>query len=571
MNATNLFQRKINNTKLLTHNKNLKYLVTLILFIFFVGNQLAQNGLSDLNFVATSSFVPTIKDAIKFTDLPEIKDSVNRISNIKYGITSVPLFPKYEVQTIEEAKLANEPLPKLYNSLLKLGYGPFYTMPYGEFWIANNRSRENNYGAHVKHLSSTAQLEGVGNSGYSNNRIELFGKQFYKKHTLSGEINYDRRVIHYYGFDIDSNDSKSKDFDANTKQRYQLIEPKLKLQSHYSDSIHINHTILLSYYNLKNQNQESENNIKLNGLTSLFINKEKLNVNILTDYYNHKQSNDTINDLIISVNPSFEAKGNKWNANVGLAGTINNFNNKTRFYFYPQINFNYDIYENIIIPYAGVNGGLIKNSFKQLSTENPFIDSTIRYANTNNKYNLFLGLKGNLSSNTSYDARVTYSQFDNLHFFVVNYNDINKMYNRFNVVYDTASLLNISGQINYQLNEKLKLIAKGDYNLYTPKNLDYAYHKPSFFLTFTGAYNLRNKIIVKADLFFVGSQWAKSQYIDKQLNGYFDGNIEAEYRYTKTLSFFARFNNIANQRYYKWESLPSQRFNMMIGLSFIPF
>ena len=571
MNATNLFQKKINNTKLLTQNKHLKYLLTFILFIFFAGNQLAQNGLSDLNFVATSSFVPTIKDAIKFTDLPEIKDSVNRISNIKYGITSVPLFPKYEVQTIEEAKLANEPLPKLYNSLLKLGYGPFYTMPYGEFWIANNRSRENNYGAHVKHLSSTAQLEGVGNSGYSNNKIELFGKQFYKKHTLSGEINYDRRVIHYYGFDIDSNDLKLKDFDANTKQRYQLIEPKLKLQSHYSDSVHINHTILLSYYNLKNQNQESENNIKLNGLTSLFINKEKLNVNILTDYYNHKQSNDTINDLIISVNPSFEAKGNNWNANVGLAATINKFDTMARFYFYPQINFNYDIYENIIIPYAGVNGGLIKNSFKQLTTENPFIDSTLRYANTNNKYNLFLGLKGNLSSNTSYDARVTYSQFDNLHFFVVNYNDINKMYNRFNVIYDNASLLNISGQINYQLNEKLKLIAKGDYNSYKTDKLTPAYHKPSFFLTFTGAYNLRNKIIVKADLFFVGSQWAKSQYIDKPLKGYFDGNIEAEYRYTKTLSFFARFNNIANQRYYQWESLPSQRFNMMIGLSFIPF
>ena len=571
MNATNLFQKKINNTKLLIQNKHLKYLLTFILFIFFAGNQLAQNGLSDLNFVATSSFVPTIKDAIKFTDLPEIKDSVNRISNIKYGITSVPLFPKYEVQTIEEAKLANEPLPKLYNSLLKLGYGPFYTMPYGEFWIANNRSRENNYGAHVKHLSSTAQLEGVGNSGYSNNKIELFGKQFYKKHTLSGEINYDRRVIHYYGFDATSNDLKLKDFDANTKQRYQLIEPKLKLQSHYSDSVHINHTILLSYYNLKNQNQESENNIKLNGLTSLFINKEKLNVNILTDYYNHKQSNDTINDLIISVNPSFEAKGSNWNANVGLAATINNFDTMARFYFYPQINFNYDIYENIIIPYAGVNGGLIKNSFKQLTTENPFIDSTIRYANTNNKYNLFLGLKGNLSSNTSYDARVTYSQFDNLHFFVVNYNDINKMYNRFNVVYDTASLLNISGQINYQLNEKLKLIAKGDYNLYDPENLEYAYHKPSFFLTFTGAYNLRNKIIVKADLFFVGSQWALSQNKEIQLNGYFDGNIEAEYRYTKTLSFFARFNNIANQRYYQWERLPSQRFNMMIGLSFIPF
>ena len=99
MNATNLFQKKINNTKLLIQNKHLKYLLTFILFIFFAGNQLAQNGLSDLNFVATSSFVPTIKDAIKFTDLPEIKDSVNRISNIKYGITFIFCSP------IDERKL----------------------------------------------------------------------------------------------------------------------------------------------------------------------------------------------------------------------------------------------------------------------------------------------------------------------------------------------------------------------------------------------------------------------------------------------------------------------------------
>ena len=47
MNATNLFQKKINNTKLLTQNKHLKYLLTFILFIFFGGIQLAQNGLSD--------------------------------------------------------------------------------------------------------------------------------------------------------------------------------------------------------------------------------------------------------------------------------------------------------------------------------------------------------------------------------------------------------------------------------------------------------------------------------------------------------------------------------------------
>jgi outer membrane receptor protein involved in Fe transport len=57
----------------------------------------------------------------------------------------------------------------------------------------------------------------------------------------------------------------------------------------------------------------------------------------------------------------------------------------------------------------------------------------------------------------------------------------------------------------------------------------------------------------------------------KLLNGWGDMNLEAEYRYSKMLSFFARFNNIANQRYYRWERYPTQKLSFMIGLTFIPF
>ena len=116
---------------------------------------MAQTNVSSETFSAQSTFSPTIKDALKFSDVPEIRDTVKRIQNIKYGIASVPLFPKYQVQPIAQAKLQNEPLNKLYHSLLKVGYGPIYNMPYGEFWIGNTRSRETNYGAHLKHLSGT--------------------------------------------------------------------------------------------------------------------------------------------------------------------------------------------------------------------------------------------------------------------------------------------------------------------------------------------------------------------------------------------------------------------------------
>jgi hypothetical protein len=278
----------------------------------------------------------------------------------------------------------------------------------------------------------------------------------------------------------------------------------------------------------------------------------------------------------MSINPSFEANGKKWHADIGLTGTLDNFNKSTKFYFYPQLNLNYDIYESLVIPYAGVSGGLIKNSMRSLTRENAFVDTTINYQNTNNKYNLYGGLRGNLSSSTSYDAKVSYGQYDNLHFFVINYNGPNMLYNQFNVVYDNTSVLNLSGQLKYQFKEKLNIIGKGNYYVYKTKTLTRAYHKPDFDLTGSAIYNLQSKIILRADLFFMGKQWALTQLDDgaltpKQIKGWADINLEAEYRYSKMMSFFARFNNLAGQRYYRWERYPSQRFNFMIGLTFVPF
>lgn len=561
------------------HRIRVKKIVTwalvILLILIQVAISLAQTNVNN-TFNAQSTFKPEIKESNKINDQPDIKDTVKRITNIKYGIASNPLFPKYEVQKIESAKMQNEPLAKLYHSLLKVGYGPLYNSPYGEFFVSNLRSRDMAYGAHLKHFSSSSTLDSTGFGGFSDNIVNVYGKKFYKKHTLNGDLNYSRNVVHYYGYNANKNTLK----DDYTKQRYQLIEPKLLLQSHYTDSTHMNHLIGVSYYNLQNLNHEAENNISANAYLTKFINKEKLNIDLSANYYNHKQSNDTLNDLIISVAPAFEAQGKKWKAILGLKGTLDNFKGKTRFYGYPQLNVEYDVYESMVIPYAGATGGLIKNSMRSLSNENPFVDTTLNYTNTNNKYNLFLGLKGNLSSNTSYDVKGSYSQMDSLHFYTIDYSGANTLYNHFNILYDNASVMNISGALKYQLREKMHFIATGNYYIYKTKNLTRAYHKPDYDLTLSAIYNLKSKIIVRGDIFVIGKQWAKTQVVNtdlstslqpKQLNGLVDVNLEAEYRYSKMLSFFVKANNIANQRYYRWERYPTQRFNFTIGLTFVPF
>jgi hypothetical protein len=554
--------------------RRIEWITVGIITVCWVVAGIAQNdGLKELNYQAQSNFEPSIKDAIKFADLPEIKDTVRRIKDVKYGITSVPIFPKYQVQAIDPAKMQNEPLNKLYHSLLKVGYAPIYNMPLAEFSISNQRSKNQSYGARLKHFSSDAHLRDVGYSGFADNSARVFGRRFYRKHTLSGDIGFTQNMVHYYGYDTSVYYEKNKNV---TKQQYRLIDPSLRLQSHYTDSTHVNHDLGLGFYNYQNIDKETENNVRFNGMGNMFLNKEKLNLGVLVDFYNHKQTHDTLNDLIVTLNPSFEAKGKKWTANVGVAGTIDNFRDKTKFFFYPIINMEYDIYESIVIPYAGVSGGLIKNGLRSLSTENPFIDSTVNYRNTNNRYNLFGGLRGNISSNLSYDAKLSYSSYDSLHFFVINYSDANPLNNRYQVIYDNSTLLNVSGQLQYRAAERLNLIAKGNYYLYKPKNLLRAYHKPDLDMTFSAIYNIKSKIILRGDLYILGKQFSRVPkdsvtYAPKLIKGWGDVNLEAEYRYSKMLSFFVRFNNIANQRYYRWDQYPRQRFNFMAGLTFVPF
>jgi hypothetical protein len=526
-----------------------------------------------------SVYNATMKDAVKQSDLPEIIDSVGRLKDKQLGIMPKPVETTYKATPINAAKMVNEPLSKLYYAQIKAGFGN-YTMPYGELWINNLRSKEYVYGFHYKHLSAHYKAEDRGFAGWSDNDVNLYAKKFYKKHVLAGDFNYYRNVYHFYGFPdslVSNNDVDTNNF---TRQRFHTFEGKLNLKSFYTDSTSINHDIHLNYYNIRDRFGAAENNIFADGLIKTYVNREKLNVFLSTDYYNTKSKTDTVNDFIFRLMPYFEAGGQKWNVDLGVNVAIDEMTDySTKFYFYPRLNIHYNIYNNFVIPYAGVTGGLEKNSFRSFTTANPFIVSNPAYLNTNNVFNVFGGLRGVLSSKTSYDAKVTYSRYKNMPFFLIDYD--NFLSNKFMVVYNDANLLNVNGQIKYQLKEKINVIAKGNYYGYS--GLDsgaYAWHKPEFDITLSGLYNLKSKIILKADFFYIGRQWAKqvtetvpgvNVYSNVQLKGIADINLGAEYRYSKMLSFFATFNNIGNFRYYRWDRYPTQRFNMMVGVTFVPF
>lgn len=250
---------------------------------------------------------------------------------------------------------------------------------------------------------------------------------------------------------------------------------------------------------------------------------------------------------------------------------------QSKFYFYPKVDLSYNVFDEIIIPYAGASGGLQKNSYRSLTDNNPFVLSDLTMKNSNHKYELYGGLKGTLSSKIAYNARASYQTVGTMALYV---NQTERLLNnRFDVIYDEVDVLNVGGEVSYQNREKLRINLRGDYFNYKTKTEVRAWYKPELAITLSANYNLRDKIVAKVDLFYLGNQFAKTYETDttaisgkkvvaKELAGVFDANIGLEYRYNKKLGFFLNVNNIANMRYMRYMNYPTQRFNVMGGLSY---
>ena len=550
------------------------------------GEAFCQKILKDTMLNVVKSFQPTIADAYKIFDTPVVKDTIPPPPALNYAINSKKVFTPFNVEPLKPAKMVGEPLTKLYSSLVKIGAGNYNT-PYAEIFYNNLRSKDISYGVHLKHLSSSATSEGYGFSGFSDNQVELYGKKFLRKHTLSGNLDYNRNLVHYYGYDTSAmkaminSTSDAIDIRSATKQYYSRIGGNVALESHYTDSIHANYILKLKYYNLTDHYKSSENNLRAEGEFSGYYEKQLVHIPILIDYYANKF--DTMmkgNSTIVALSPYINSSGEKWNTRIGMNIAIDaQQNSNSRFLFYPNIDFNYDVVENIIVPYAGITGGLKRNSLNTLSAENPFIVPNPFMKNTSTKWELYGGVKGSITKMVSYHARTSFSKINDMVFFVNDNSDIFK--SGFNTAYDDVTLLNVHGELQYQHTEKIKFIAKGDYNKYGMTNELEPWHKPLWQTTLSANYNLKNKIVMNADVFAYGKRFSYSflqgtgpgiNISSTRINTMktiVDANLGIEYRYSKKLSAFLNFNNLGFARYYFWNNYPTYKFNFLLGVSMV--
>ena len=584
-------------------------LVFLIATLFFFQSYGQENNKTEEIFLGIGSGNRKISKIQKSSISPNHTDSITIVDEVKYYLEPKQHQVSYNIENIKPARLKiTASGDKLYRGYLKAGAGA-YLSPLLDFNYASKRSRDESWGFKGGTNGSFANINGMGNTKYSDLSFGGYYQKFFMDYDLWSELDYERNNYQFYGLDyqdsqmydfygIDSNDSLMKESfqeaDSLFKQNYDLFDLHIKLNSLNigRDSNKLRVKSWIDFHHLNSNYDLSENHFLIGAhsgwliLDEEFLGTFELDINsvnapetLIINEDNIIQSSNLRNRSsgIIRLNPHIYSRKNNLIVKAGLSIQAN-INDKAKFHIFPDLELSYSLFNNVFIPYGGWVGNVQRNTFNDIRLENPFISEDANLQNTIQKSNLFAGVRGSLSSKFTFNLSASFQKFDSMYFFTPD--NISSYGNKFQMTFDNLSQTSFMGEITYQDSEKLKVSAKGEYFIFDPLNELFAWQKPEFLITLSALLDLSDKIIVKSDIYLVGKRTVFSHHEPQisssfedgkyvyTLNPLIDMNLSAEYRYNKKVSGFIQFNNFIGRKYQYWSNFPVQSINILGGVTF---
>lgn len=505
--------------------------------------------------------------------LPEVDRNYEKI-NFSVPRENYPpqsyTYPKGELPPIAEmnpkTKIlpVGEPvIPKLYPFYAKAGYGLMYVTPVLELSAANKRNDKFMYVARYKHLSSARGP--VTFSGNSNNELELTTKYFNKNITVLADVDYTRRMYHYYGYNRPSNEIK-KD---TIKQIYS--EPSIRFGANYDSKDSTFSTKLLgTYEGLFSKKYSSESDLGYQYSGEYILKKHNVPGKLMwsSDLSIINKTDITkLRRYLFSLSPTYEyqIKGFKLIGGFNIAAENDSSKHASGLHFYPILRASTVPLKGLGV-YAGIKGGMIKNTLKTTTHQMPFLERNANIYHTNNRLEAYMGANLNILKNLYISLSGSYQSLGNLPFYINNSVDSS----RFVVTYDSTGKTKL-GQINVGLSYEKNNYSSSlniEFNNYKLGDGRIAMHRPAGTLKSSHVINFKKKVYVDLSLWYL---WGIKTYkttknpTEVKLKDVFDVSLGLKYKLSDRAGVFLDVNNILSQKYERYLYYKSQGINFIIG------
>jgi hypothetical protein len=485
---------------------------------------------------------------------PEVKTQTYDLKD--YSINP----PRFDAK-VAIPKLATDSLNPLLGNYVKVGFGN-YTTPLFEAYINNKRSKTTQLGLHVRHFSSAKGP--VKYSNISTNYVGAYLEKYLKQSTWRFQTSYERNRTNYYGYDHAFEVNKD-----TLKQVYHYINASiftqkkdLTLPFQYQLGVDVNY--------LKTFTKLSEYNVyTFLNLSYAMDDRRKIKLFSAFDLISLQDSSSLARNLI-TIRPTYEISIDKLNVEAGA--TINYSGDTLKgskgVHVYPYITGEYSLVPNQHTVFAGITGGMVKNTLYQLSKENPFIQSNPIMAHTNNKLNAFAGVKGKLNNQFDYQLKMGYSTFTNQVFMTNGAQDSSA----FALLYDKGNvgLFQTKAALGYQIDKKWRANVAYTFNSWKTDELKNPWHQPSNIFQLGLHHNLADKILVSMDFYYLSGIKGYNLQSNNEvaLKPIADLNLKIDYLFSKKFAAFLEFNNILGKKYQRYLYYSNKGINVLGGITY---
>ena len=534
------------------------------------------------SFDVVRDYKPILADAVKIRRSPDMANKKQYHPKLAYNnIIDKRLEENTGLKQLSVQEIPFSHPVEQSSNYAKLGIGNFNTI-LAEAYLAVDSYENTRFGVFAKHLNQKGDIEG---QKFSRQDVGVFGRRTYDNFTLNGTLGYNRYSTNFYGQVFDETGTllnatpESQTFNDITFTGDLTSNAKADQEGAMSYSAKVDAYVFKDAFNAK------ENSVALSGYLNKNLSTVNIGANVSVDLNTAKDVVTTKNN-IANINPYVRFKGANYNVNVGVNLT-SEFGDESRFNVFPAVEADFSLVPSYISLFAGADGGVKKGSLRQFAKENPYLNSGIEIKNTQEKLNIYAGIKGNAGATLGYKVKVFYKQIDGLPLFV---NSTEQLSNggyvpyKFDVVYDgiskSAKHTGLEGEINVRLSQLVNIGGKLNFDNYSLVDQEEAWGLPELRLAANARFNISDQFYVDAELATQGNTQALAyNYADGTtttsttpskvtVGSFADFNLGAEYRIKKQFGVFAKMNNIFGNNYERYLYYPKLGFNVIGGINY---
>jgi hypothetical protein len=524
-----------------------------VIFILVTGCMIAVNAMGQKDTVLRNA----VKIHFSGSQLPA---DTSRPS-LRYTIPSQNLFYAYQPISLRPLALVQD--TNLYlgsRNYLKAGFGTYHS-PYLAAGMSFGDGKKSLVNISGSYMGSTGK--DIKYQDYTMLNVKATGSYFTSKNELyaGAALSLDNYYLYGYNHNV-YNYTKS-----DLKQAFQDISIFGGVRNIVTTSTGISYNPSIQVSSFNNSAKLSETSIVIEAPVEKKFNDEwTIQLAGKGDFTNYATKGFIPNNIkfannIVQLTPAVGYHNSMMKLHAGVTPSWSN----GQFEWLPDFYAEVKLKDKVFLLQGGWVGRYIKNTYRNLSAVNPYLETLTHQDNTN-ETEYYGGIKATVSKHFNFSAKAGWITYRNLPIFI---NDTARDEKSFLISNEPkAKNLRLHADMSYINQDKFTVTAGITFNGYTGLKVnDKAWHTIPMEFTSSLRWRAFDRLLLKGDFyFFNGGRYITKPNISMPLSGGTDLSAGAEYKINKQFSAWINVNNILNDKYERWHNYPVYGLNLSGGV-----